>query len=84
MARRGVLLPPSDKEREAQRLAMEALDAVPEGSKPLLIGDLNSDLDFLRDRQEEILLTDLEERDLRWVTQGFRLRRTRRTRGRWT
>ena len=43
---RGRVLFPSDKEGAARRLAMEALDAVPEGSKPLLISDLNADLDF--------------------------------------
>ena len=61
---------------------MAALDAAPEGAKPLLIGDLNSDLDLPRDRQEEILSSDLEEWNLRCVTRGFRPRRTRRTRGR--
>ena len=38
---------------------MEALDAAPKGSRPLLIGGLNTDLDFPRDRQEEILTADL-------------------------
>ena len=80
----GCYFPSSDKEEEAQGLAMAALDATPKGSKPRLIVDLNSDLDFPRDRQEKILLMDLEERDLRCVTRGFRPRRTRRTRGRWT
>ena len=60
----GCYFPPSDKGGEARRLAMAALDAAPEGAKPLSIGDLNSDLDFPRDRQEEILAADLEERDL--------------------
>ena len=32
---------------------MVALRAAPKGPKPLLTGDLNSDLDFPRDRQEE-------------------------------
>ena len=77
----GCYFPPSDKEGEARRLAMAALDAAPEGTKPLLIGDLNSDLDFPWDRQEEILAADLEERGLRCVTRGFRPRRTRRMRG---
>ena len=31
------------------------LERGPAGSPPLVIGDLNSDLDFPRDRQEEIL-----------------------------
>ena len=73
--------PPSDKGGEARRLAMAALDAALEGSKPLLIDDLNSDLDFPRDRQEEILAADLEDRGLRCVTRGFCPRRTRE---RWT
>ena len=61
----GVTSPPSDKEGEARRLAMTALDGAPEGARPLLIGDLNADLDFPRDRQEVILSADLRERDLR-------------------
>ena len=80
----GCYSPPSDEEGEARRLAMAALNAAPEGSKPLLIGGLNSDLDFPRDRQEEILSADLEERDLQCVMRDFRPRRTLRTRGRWT
>ena len=46
----GYYSPPSNKEGAMRRLAMEALDAAPEGSKPLLIGDLNAGLDFPRDR----------------------------------
>ena len=80
----GCYLPPSDKGGEARRLAMAALRAAPEGSKPLLIGDLNSDLDFPQNRQEEILAADLEEQGLRCATRGLRPRRTRRMRGRWT
>ena len=80
----GAYFPPSDKNGKARRLAMAALDDAPGGTKPLLIGDLNSDLDFPRDRQEEILAADLEERGMRCATRGYRPRRTRRVRGRWT
>ena len=80
----GGYFPPSDKEGAARRLAMEALDAAPKDAKPLFIGDLNSDLDFPRDRQEEILATDLGGRGLRCATRGFRPRRTRKMRGCWT
>ena len=84
LARRRLLLPPSDTGGEARHLAMVALDAAPKSSKPLLIGDLNSDLDFSRDRQDEVLSADLEERGLRCVTRGYLPRRTRRMRGRLT
>ena len=42
----GCYLPPSDKGGEAQRLVTAALEGAPAGSLPLVIGDLNSDLDF--------------------------------------
>ena len=42
----GYYFPSSDKEGAARRLAMEALDAAPKGSKPLIIRHLNADLDF--------------------------------------
>ena len=63
---------------------MAALDEAPDGTKPLVIGDMNCDLDFPRDRQEEIMAMDMEERGLRCATRNFRPRTTRRTRGRWT
>ena len=59
---------------------MEALDVAPKGPKPLLIGDLNANLDFPLDRQEEILTADLGERRLRCATRSFHPRRTRLTR----
>ena len=80
----GCYFAPSDVEGNARRLAMEALDAAPAGSHPLLIGDLNANLDFPRTIQEEILSSDLRERDLRCATRSFRPRRTRKMRGRWT
>ena len=84
LARRGMLLPPLRQGGGGTATGLAAFDAAPKGSKPLLIGDLTSDLDFPRDRQEEVLATDLVERGLRCVTRGFRTRRTRQMRGRWT
>ena len=57
---------------------------MPEGTHPLLIGDLNADLEHPRDIQEEVLSTELRESGFRCATRNFRPRRTRRTRGRWT
>ena len=61
-----------------------ALEGAPAGSLPLVIGDLNSDLDFPRDRQEEILSATMRERGMRCASRCYRPKRTRRTRGRWT
>ena len=80
----GCYLPPSDKGGEAQRLAMAALEGAPVGSIPLIIGDLNSDLDFPQDRQEEVLSATVRERGMRCASRCFWPRRTRRTRGQWT
>ena len=60
-----------------------ALEGDPAGSlpPPLVIGDLNSDLDFPRDRQEEILSAAMREQGIRCASRYYRPRRTRRTRG---
>ena len=80
----GCYLPPSDKGGKAQRLATAALEGAPAGSIPLIVGDLNSDLDFPRDRHEEVLSATVRERGMHCAcaSRCFRPRRTRRTRGR--
>ena len=80
----GCYFPPSDKGGEAQRLALSALKNAPSGTHLLLIGDLNADLEYPRDIQEEVLSSELEERGMRCATWNFLSRRTRRNRGRWT
>ena len=80
----GVYFPPSDKEGKARRLAMAALNDAPDGAKPIMLGDMNFDLDFPRTRQEEVMAMDMAERGMTCVTRGYRPRRTRRMRGRWT
>ena len=80
----GCYLPPSDKWGEAQQLATAALEGGAAGSPSLIIGNLNSNLDFPRDRQKEILSTTVRERGMRCASRCFCTRRTRRTRGRWT
>ena len=62
----GYYFPPFDNEGAASRLpTMEVLEAAPKGSKPLLIGNLNANLDFPRDIHEEILTANLGEQGLR-------------------
>ena len=60
----GCYLPPSDKEGETQRMVIAALEDRPVGTCPIVVGDLNSDLDFPRDRQEEILSSAMTAQSL--------------------
>ena len=69
---------------EAQRLVMAALEGAPAGTVPLVVGDLNTNLDFPQDRQEEILSATMRERGMCCASTYFRPRRTRGTRERWT
>ena len=81
----GCYLPPSDKEGATQRMVIDALENRPKGTCPMLIGDLNANLDFPRDRQEEILSSAMAEMTLTCATKGYRIRKKRRrTHGRWT
>ena len=60
----GCYLPPSDKEGVTQRIVIATLESRPKGACPIVIGDLNSDLDFPRDRQEEILSPAMDKMSL--------------------
>ena len=86
----GCYLAPSDKEGEARRLVAQALRDKPAGTMPLVIGDLNANLDAPRSREEEVLSHDMAEHDLECASRHFRVRcgrrrgRGRRLRGRWT
>ena len=80
----GCYLPPSDKEGEAQRRVLQALKEQPEGTKPLIIGDFNANLDFPRTTQGEVLAPEMAGRGISCVSGHFRTRRRRRHRGRWT
>ena len=82
MVHHRILPPPSDKEGEAQKLVMEALEGAPEGALPMVIGDINANLDSPWGRQEEIFAAEMAERGMCYATRNFLPRRTRRTRGR--
>ena len=56
----GCYLPLSDKRAEPRQHLEITLGLQPEGTRLLLLGNLNADLDFLQDRQEDVLAADLE------------------------
>ena len=62
----------------------KALETRPKGTRPLSIGDWNANLDFPRDRQEEILSAGMQKHGLSCATRHFVTRRKRYVRGRWT
>ena len=62
----------------------QALRDKPAGTMPLVIGNLNANLDAPRSRQEEVLAQDMEEHGLGCVSRHFRVRRGRHLGGRWT
>ena len=80
----GFYSPPSDKDGTTRRLVETALETRPEGTRPLTIGDWNANLDFPRDRQEEILSAGMRKHGLSCATRYFVTRRKRHVRGRWT
>ena len=81
----GCYLPPSDTEGVTQRMVIDAIENRPKGTCPVVIGDLNSDLDFPRDRQEEIVSSAMTAMSLTCASKGYRVRKRRqKTQGRWT
>ena len=77
----GCYLAPSDKAGEAQRLVVQALRDKPAGTMPLVIGDLNSNLNAPRSRKEEVLAQDVVELGLGCALRHFQVRRGRHLRG---
>ena len=80
----GCYFAPSDKEGGGQRLVVQALRDKPAVTMPLVIGDLNANVDAPRSRGEEVLLQDMTEHGLECASRHFRVRRGRHLRGRWT
>ena len=80
----GCYLEPSDTLGRAQQLVERALRDKPEGSMPLVIGDLNANLDAPRSRREEVLLQSLAGEGLGCATRHFQVQRKRHVRGKWT
>ena len=66
-------------------MVLAAIERRPRGTCPIVIGDMNADLDFPRNRQEEVLSAEMSAHGLACVTKHYRPRqRRRRTKGRWT
>ena len=80
----GFYSPPSDKDGTTRRLVETALETRTEGTHPLTISNWNVNLDFPRDRQEEILLAGMRKHGLSCATRHFVTRHKRHVRGRWT
>ena len=80
----GFYSPPSDKEGTTRRLVETALENRSKGTHSLSIGDWKANLDFPRDRQEEILSAGMRKHGLSCVTRDFVPHRRRHVRGRWT
>jgi hypothetical protein len=80
----GVYIPPDcNKGVDDLRRAWEAC---PHGCKLIILGDLNINFGFPRDKREEIIVDLLDEINLIDTSRRFRLRTTQRasTRARWT
>ena len=73
-------LPLSDKEGMAQRLLTRVMQAHPEGTRLLVLGDLNAPLDVPRTTQENVLTTEMAELDLFCSTMHYMSRTTRHVR----
>ena len=81
----GAYFPPSGKTGDAQRLMTAAIRAVTDGARLMIVGDLNTDLDSPRSRQEDVLVAEASEHDLVCTTKQFRCQRKRQhVRERWT
>ena len=80
----GCYFPPFDKEGKAQWLVEQVLRDKPAGSMPLVIGDLNANLDAPRSRREEVLAQNMGEHGLGCASRHFQVRHGRHLRGRWT
>ena len=70
--------PLPDKEGKIQRLVDQALRDKPAGSMPLVIGDLNANLDAPQSQKEELLVQDMERRGLGCMLRHFQVRPQRR------
>ena len=69
----GCYIPPSN-----------ALAQRPKGCKPLLIGDLNIDLEYPRDERDDEVAEECDANNLVCMSRHFRQQRRRHVRGRWT
>ena len=69
----GCCIPPLDKDDTTRRTIEHALKMMLKGSVPLVIGDMNVNLNFPRDRQEAILLSAMDKHGLSCLSNNFRV-----------
>ena len=60
----GCYLPPSDKKGEAQQLLTRAMQQQPSGTRLMVLGDLNANLDVPWTTQEDVLAAEMAEHGL--------------------
>ena len=78
----GCYIPPSSTDE--LRHIRDAYRGCPEGFKPILLGDLNINLESPRDERDEEIAEQMDWMDLECMSEHFQQKRRRRTRGRWT
>ena len=78
----GAYIPPSD--RKTIDDIRDAWQQCPEGSTPILLGDLNVNLRDPKDDRDEEVAEECSSMGLSDMSRHFRQRRRRRMRGRWT
>ena len=62
----------------------QVMAEMPKGCTPLIVGDLNVDLDNPRDDRDEVVAEAMDALDVSCLTRHFGQRRGRLIRGRWT
>ena len=82
----GCYMPPSDKEGKNLDNVMDALDKMPKGCIPMLLGNLNADLDVPRNKQEAKVAAAMDHHGMACASKHFTVRRRKKCklRGRWT
>ena len=78
----GCYIPPSDL--KALQQVQAALAQCPKDYKPLLLGNLNINLEFPRNERDEEIAEECEFHDFADMSRQFCQVRRRRTQGRWT
>jgi len=71
----GAYVPPSDDDGTALEFVNQAMDGLPRGCQPLLLGDLNADLSNPRDGRAQAVAADMASHALEDLLLHFRQRR---------
>ena len=78
----GCYIPPSDRTEETYGKITGALDCQPKGTLPLILGDLNVDLEHPRSTQEARVAELIDNLQLRCLSRHFKQRRQKHIKGR--